>query len=448
MWKRGKSEADNDADGYFVHTAAQDADGETLEEVSAAALLRGLNVTSEDYARVVVDRIMGLASQLGASDLHLDATPQGHLVRLRIDGNLLELGVVPAGERTSIVSRLKALAGLVTYRSELPQEGRLELRHQQLEARLVTLPTMHGERIVVRFGGLVQRQWMVADLGLDADTESRFHTALASPAGVILITGPVGSGKTTTAYAACRTLMAQGRQTRGRSRCVVTLEDPIECELPGVAQSQIEPHLGFDWSCGLKALLRQDPEVMLIGEVRDAETAQVAFRAAMTGQLVLSTMHARNLVDSLIRLIDLQVPSQHVLAGLQLTLCQRLIRRRCPVCATVPGNEPTSNTPAAGNSLQAEVPATVPADATGERIIGCEHCEYSGYSGRLLIAESLGELTDDLARAVCSGAQASELQRLAIQAGMTPLAELARQTVERGETTLAEVARHVRALAN
>ncbi len=188
-------------------------------------------------------------------------------------------------------------------------------------------------------------QWQLEDLGLTESQLERHRSALSLPSGVIIISGAVGAGKTTTAYAALRWLSQQLR------RCVVTLEDPIECEIPGIAQSQIDPHVGFDWQTGLRSLLRQDPEVMFIGEIRDAQTAQCAFRASMSGQLVVTTMHARSIEEARMRLLDMQVPSQHLTYGLQLLTCQQLVPRSC-TCQT-----------------------------------GCPSCNYTGECGRTLLVE-------------------------------------------------------------
>lgn len=384
-------------------------------ECTAGALTAGLDPNGETYAAQVIDRLFGWAVELGASDIHLDASSEGHLVRLRIDGSLRELGTIPAGKLTSLGARLKALAKLLTYRNDIPQEGRLERPGLGLEARVVTLPTLHGERIVIRLGGRRQKAWRLDDLSMDARTSALLHQAVSAPSGVILITGPVGSGKTTTAYAILRTLLHVGVESNER-RCIVTLEDPIECELPGTAQSQIEPNAGFDWASGLRALLRQDPEIMLIGEIRDAETAQTAFRAAMTGQLVVTTMHARSVADSLIRLVDLKVPTQHILAGLQLTISQRLVRRLCD-CAR--------NVPSGG-------------------VVGCSVCDFTGMNGRAPLAEAHGELTGPLARAVSAEADQAELQRLAVADGLITLASAAEEMIRAGLTTPEEVSLHLR----
>jgi type II secretory ATPase GspE/PulE/Tfp pilus assembly ATPase PilB-like protein len=252
----------------------------------------------------------------------------------------------------------------------------------------------------------------LSELGFEAGQLSAIERALQARAGVVLFTGPVGAGKTTSAYASLRWLTsnsdasATGSASLASSarRCVVTLEDPIESELPGVSQAQIDPQVGFDWALGLKSLLRQDPEVIFIGEIRDAQTAQLAFRASMTGQLVISTMHARSGCEALLRLIDMQVASQHLLSGLRLLACQRLVRRRCQ-CES-----------------------------------GCERCDFSRFCGRMLLGELLPELSGELSRAVLMGRDLRGLEQAAQEQGFQNLAAAANHAIAQGETTAEEIA--------
>ena len=321
------------------------------------ALLAQLDPAADNYAVELVERILQLAVARRASDVHLDAGHDGLILRLRVDGQLHEIGPVPQGKQASVAARLKSMAGLLTYRQDIPQEGRLIFGNPRREARVVTFPTLHGERTVLRVVAHQSDQWQLDGLGMSPAHLERHVTALSEASGVLLISGAVGAGKTTTAYAALRWLATQ------LSRCVATLEDPIECEVPGIAQSQIDPHVGFDWHTGLRSLLRQDPEVMFIGEIRDAHTAQVAFRASMSGQLVVTTMHARSVGEAWMRLLDMQVPSQHLVYGLRLLTCQQLVPRACS-CET-----------------------------------GCDACSFTGQLGRQLHLEMLPPLEGDFARA-------------------------------------------------
>jgi general secretion pathway protein E len=284
--------------------------------------LSSLNPAAENYATIVLDRLMASAAAVGASDIHIEQTAGAMIqLRWRVEGELVELGTIPDGKTAHLLSRIKAISRMVSYRHDIPQEGRMILAtaNGQLDARVSTLPLVHGERVVIRLAGRQAVQWMPEDLGLPQTTLERLFSVLEQTSGVVLITGPAGSGKTTTAYACVRHLTRQAR-----TRSIVSLEDPVESDLPGVAQSQISINTGYCWSDGLKAVLRQDPEVLLVGEIRDDETARVVFQAAMTGQLVITTMHARSPADALRRLLDMQVPIHHVRSALDFLICQKL----------------------------------------------------------------------------------------------------------------------------
>ncbi len=370
-----------------------------------------LNPRADDYAAGVIDRILSRAVNAGASDIHLNQQAKSVSIRWRVNGRLIELGSVGDGESTSILGRIKALAGLVTYRHDIPQEGRLILRQQQLEARVGTLPTLHGERAVIRLTARQAAKWFPEDLGLPDNVLARLTAALDAPSGVLLITGPAGSGKTTTAYACLRSLTSHDQV-----RSMVTLEDPVETELPGVAQSQIDPGRGYHWSSGLKALLRQDPEIMLVGEIRDADTASLVFQAALTGQLVISTMHARSAADALRRLLDLGVPPYHLRSGLDLLLCQRLFPRIC----------------GCQKSTDSKVEEA-----------RCSVCGGSAVDGQLLFCEMLPPVEGALARAIVQDADSQQLQEAAESLGMHDLDTLVLAAIAAGEVSGVEVKRRL-----
>ena len=410
MWKRPKdTKPSDDREQCVALSPAASQQAHTSAQPLLENVLQDLDSSTDDYATKISDRILELAVSCGASDVHLDATGAGYLLRLRMDGQLREIGAVPRGQQASISARLKSLAQLLSYRSDIPQEGRLIFGPMRREARVVTFPTLHGERIVIRIAPPRHTAWQLSDLGLNTAQKSLVERSLQSRAGVVLFSGPVGSGKTTSAYASLRWIVSDKKACstveadRGH-RCVVTLEDPIESEVPGTAQAQIDPSVGFEWSTGLRSLLRQDPEVIFIGEIRDAETAQLAFRASMAGQLVISTMHASSACEALTRLLDMQVPSQHLLSGLRLLTCQRLVRRRCPECEA-----------------------------------GCERCQFSGFAGRMLLSECLPEPSGSLARAILSASEVRVLERAAQEQGFEPLAVQAAWAVEQRQTTVAEV---------
>lgn len=374
-----------------------------------------LDTASDLYAAQVVDRILKAAVAAQASDVHLTEGNQVHTVLFRVHGKLMRLPDIPAGSTTSISGRIKALARLITYRHDIPQEGRLVFaldgnsaessRNGRMEVRVSTLPTLHGERLVLRFAAAQAEPWLPADLGLPGDVHRRLTDALGRPSGVILISGTAGSGKTTTAYAALRQLLSQTEL-----RSVVTLEDPIECEISGAAQSQIQPDSEYDWSSGLKAILRQDPEVIFVGEIRDSQTAAVTFQAAMTGQLVISTLHARSVVDALQRLLDMGVPYQHLRSGLTCLVCQRLLPELCDCRHTTPAQLP------------------------------CPACGGSGRSGRCLLAEVLPAMDGELAKCLAEGSDSSSLQAAAVSLNMTTLATQTKQAVDQGRVSAEDAA--------
>lgn len=372
----------------------------------------GLDPTHESYAVTVVDRILQAAVAAHVTDIHFELNRERTLLLWRIDGTLINLGSVPNGRSTSILNRIKALARLVTYRADVPQEGRLIVPEYQLEARVGTLPTLHGERAVIRLASGRKKLRSLQELGFSDATLNKTQQAIHSTSGVILICGPAGSGKTTTAYACLRELASDNSTPRS----LVTLEDPIEIEFPGAAQSQINPAVGYDWASGLKALLRQDPEVMLVGEIRDAATAAVVFDAAVTGQLVITTMHARSAADAVRRLLDMQIPPHHLLSGLNLLICQRLLRSTC-TCQQV---SPVGN----------EVPTQ------------CSHCGGSGYNGRFMLAEVLPEIEMDLARALMTDSNTKQIEAIAASSGMKTLLQQATEACSAGRTTSAELKKH------
>lgn len=387
-----------------------------------ATELRQLDAASPLYATQVVELLLAAATAAGASDVHLHPTPQGLLVQWRIDGVLLRIGEFPRGKAADVVARLKVLAELLTYKTDAPQEGRIRPAeagaNPAVEMRVSTFPTLHGERAVVRLFAGEQRFQQLADLGLPAEVEAALSKLLIETSGAILLTGPAGSGKTTTAYACVREI---ARASRGQ-RSVVTLEDPIESALPGVSQSQVQPAAGFTLATGLRSLMRQDPEVILVGEIRDRETVETVFQAALTGHLVVSTFHAGSAAGALSRLSEMGLEPYLLTSGLRAVLHQRLVRRLCDCAgaATDLLGLPVANAKAAGR---------------------CEACRHTGYRGRLVLAEMLPPLAGDLAQAVLQRRDAAELSRLAAAAGMTTVFARACTAVENGQTDPAEVRR-------
>ncbi|MCI0361903.1 MAG: Flp pilus assembly complex ATPase component TadA [Planctomycetaceae bacterium] len=394
--------------------------------------LRGLDAAGYDYATQFVELLLAEARERATSDVHLQPTPQGLAIRWRIDGVLQPLGEFPSGQAADVVTRLKVLAGLLTYKTDVPQEGRIPATGD-CEMRVSTFPTLHGERAVVRLFAAERQFITVADLGLPGEIEAPLMSLLDETSGAILITGPAGSGKTTTAYACLRHITARSHGQRS----IVSLEDPIEMALDGVAQSQVNPAAGFDLPTGLRSLMRQDPEVILVGEVRDAQTAATAFQASLTGHLVLSTFHAGSAASGLARVIDLGIEPYLVRSGLRAMLHQRLVRRLCECAqAATPG----SAGPTAGLPSSADPFLGLPIK-TARIAAGCPKCSQTSYLGRLVLAELLPPLEGDLGRAVLARSDVHELHRLAMAAGMTEIYERACQAAEAGQTDPAEIRR-------
>lgn len=390
---------------------------------TAASLARDLaqlDPREGTYATQFVERLLSAACARQASDLHLTPSAQGLVVRWRVDGVLEEIGTFPSGEATDIVARLKVLADLLTYRQELPQEGRLRAGAPEFEMRLSTFPTLYGERAVVRIFRQARQLERLADLGLPDDIEAALRRALAQTSGAILITGPAGSGKTTTAYAALRELAAHDVP-----RSIITLEDPIEAVLPAAAQAAIQPAAGFDFPTALRSLMRQDPEVILLGEVRDRDTALSAFRAALTGHLVLTTFHAGNAAGAISRLNDMGIEPYLLRSGVQAIIGQRLVRRLCTCSA--PSTDPAER-------LGLDVPTVfLPR--------GCDACAQTGYAGRRVLAEMLPPLVEELGTAVLERRDAHHLDAIARRMGMESLWQRAAAAVAAGHTSPAEIRR-------
>lgn len=356
-----------------------------------------------------------------ASDLHLQPTRDGVELRWRIDGVLQLVGRWPKSIAPNLVSRLKVLADLLTYRTEVPQEGRIQDAPSGVEMRLSTFPTLYGEKAVVRIFAGSESLQRFSDLGLPEDVGHVILRTLGETAGALFVTGPAGSGKTTTIYACLRELAAR---TAG-SRCLATLEDPIESALPGVVQSQVNEAAGFDLATGLRSILRQDPEVLLVGEIRDRATAEGVFQASLTGHLVLTTFHAGTAAEAISRLGDMGIEPYLLRSAVLAILCQRLVRRLC-TCAT-----PTTD-------LEQRLGLPVERCWIAN---GCDRCWGTGYRNRKVLAELLAPGHGELGRAILSRSDSTRLEKLAVKTGMITRWQRAYAAVENGETSPAEVRR-------
>ncbi|HEU4628952.1 MAG TPA: ATPase, T2SS/T4P/T4SS family [Gemmatimonadaceae bacterium] len=417
------------------------------DAVTAQELIAGLagdGVQRLDQDDVALDDLVHLANEAPvvrlvnllllealdarASDVHLEGYPDGLRVRYRIDGVLQDAPSPPPHLMAAVVSRLKIMAELDIAERRLPQDGRIRLRLQsrQVDVRVSTLPTLRGESVVLRLLDKERGRIALSGLGMAADTQARFEEVIRRPHGIVLSTGPTGSGKTTTLYAAVD-LIRTGREK------ILTVEDPVEYQLPGVPQVPVNEKAGVTFATALRALLRQDPDVMLVGEIRDPETAEIATQAALTGHLVLSTLHTNDAPTALTRLLDLDVAAYLVASTVDAVLAQRLVRVICPECKV-----PAPLDPAAARLLDAG------GEARAWRGTGCAACRDTGYRGRTGIYELL-VMDDDLRAEVQRRRGSGELRQLAIQKGMRTLQDDGLRLVRAGVTTLEEVLRVARA---
>lgn len=365
-----------------------------------------------------------------ASDVHLEGYADGLHVRYRVDGVLQPAPSPPPHLTAAIISRLKIMAELDIAERRMPQDGRIRLRLQnrQVDVRVSTAPTLRGESVVLRLLDKERGRISLTELGMADDTFEQFKESIARPHGIVLVTGPTGSGKTTTLYGAIE-LLRTGREK------ILTVEDPVEYELPGVPQVPVNEKVGVTFAAALRSLLRQDPDIILVGEIRDAETAQIATQAALTGHLVLSTLHTNDAPSALTRLLDLGVASYLVASTVDAVLAQRLVRVICPKCKA-----PTQPDKRAARVFDIEAQGL----GTVWKGQGCEFCRETGYRGRQGVYELL-VMDNHLRLETQSRRGSEELREIAIRNGMRTLQEDALRLVRAGVTTLDEVMRVARA---
>jgi general secretion pathway protein E len=377
-----------------------------------------------------VNALILQAVEAGASDIHIEPTESGLRTRLRVDGVLREAGMVPAGLGPGVVSRLKIMARLDVAERRLPQDGRLRLavRGRDVDLRVSVVPTLEGEGVVLR---ILDRGSVALDLdalGFCAAESAALGALLAETSGMVLVTGPTGSGKTTTLYAA----LHQVDRTRLK---VCTIEDPVEYRLDGVSQVQVRPQIGLTFPAALRAMLRHDPDVILVGEIRDTATAEVAAQAALTGHLVLATLHTNDAPSAVTRLLDLGVPDYLIASVLRGALAQRLLRRLCPTCRA-----PYAAPPALVGKLGLAALAEADGPILLHRATGCPACHGSGYRGRTTLLQIM-PVTPALRELVLSRADAASIGRAAAAEGMPGLLQAGLRKALAGETSVEEVLR-------
>ena len=379
----------------------------------------------------LVDALLAASVAVGASDLHLLPTADGLQATWRIDGVLQPVGKIAPELAANVVTRLKVLARLLTYRTNVPQEGRITADGSAVEVRISTFPTLFGEKVVARnLPRGAQPLANLAELGLPSEVQQSLRNALSQTSGALVVAGPAGSGKTTTAYACLREIL----HASGSQRSIASLEDPVEVVLPGVAQSQVADAAGFDLLTGLRSLVRQDPEVIFIGEIRDPEAAAVAIQAALTGQLLVTTFHATDAASALSRLGEMGIPPYAIRSAIHAIVAQRLVRRLCD-CA-IPDEAAPAELIALLPSLGIE-----PQRLRRHRPDGCEACRSTGYLGRLALAEILDLRLQAIGAAILQRADAAAIRQAATSAGMIPLARRAAELVAAGQTSVSEVVR-------
>ncbi|MGJ7510787.1 type II secretion system ATPase GspE [Variovorax sp. GT1P44] len=372
-----------------------------LESAGDAPIIRMLNA------------LLTQAARDGASDIHIEPYERTSSVRFRIDGTLREVVQPNRALHAALISRLKIMADLDISEKRLPQDGRISLRigTRAVDVRVSTLPSAHGERAVLRLLDKSESKLTLESVGMQGDTLARFEHLIGQPHGIILVTGPTGSGKTTTLYAALSRLDAS-------SSNIMTVEDPIEYELPGVGQTQVNAKIELTFAKALRAILRQDPDVIMIGEIRDFETAQIAIQASLTGHLVLATLHTNDSVSAVTRLTDMGVEPFLLSSSLLGVLAQRLVRKLCPVCS-------------------------IPAPGTEGQPVGCDACGQTGYQGRTGIFELL--VADDTVQSLIHNrAPESQLFVAAERGGLRSMREDGERLLKAGVTSRAELLRVTR----
>jgi general secretion pathway protein E len=399
--------------------AADDADLERLKDlVSDAPVIRAVN------------RLIAQASDQRASDIHIEPTEDSLAIRFRVDGVLRAMPALPPAMRAPLVSRIKIMAGLNIAERRLPQDGRLRIavRGHEIDLRVATAPGIHGESVVLRILDRSRLALDFATLGFDAALAEAFRGAVHHPHGIILVTGPTGSGKTTTLYAALAELNQPERK-------VLTVEDPIEYRLTGVVQTQVNPAIGFTFGSALRSFLRQDPDVIMVGEIRDRETAETAVQAALTGHMILSTLHTNTAAGAVTRLLDMGVEPFLLSSVLTGVLAQRLVRRLCTACRE-------DYAPAAALAPLFEgVGLALP-----ERLYqatGCARCGGTGYVGRLAIFELI-TVDAAIAQLILARADMRAIAEAAASGSMRPLVGDGLAKAARGLTTVEDVLRVVR----
>jgi general secretion pathway protein E len=415
-----------------IETDPTEGDAEGADDVD-----RLRDLASEAPVVRLVNLLIARALDDRASDVHIESFEGALKVRYRIDGVLREVEGPPARLRAAVISRIKIMARLNIAERRLPQDGRikLSLKGREVDLRVATTPGLHGENVVLR---VLDRSGVALDLpglGLDGPALAGFSAAIKRPNGVVLITGPTGSGKTTTLYAALIELNSPDRK-------VITAEDPVEYQIDGVCQIQVKPQIDLTFAAILRSVLRQDPDVIMVGEIRDRETASIAVQAALTGHLVVSTLHTNGAAAAVGRLLDMGVEDYLIASTLGGVLAQRLVRRLCPHCSR-PQEVALGGGLGAAGLARRFLGRSVEGAAGLREPVGCPRCDGTGYRGRLAVVEFL-PMTEAVARLVLARADVRQIHDSAVSAGMRPLFEDGVLKALAGLTSMDEILRVAR----
>jgi len=405
---------------------------EASEALDDETDLSGIEAAVEEAPIVkLVQAIMTQAASDRASDVHIEPTEKDVRVRFRVDGVLHEVMHSPKSIQGGLISRLKVMGDLNIAEKRVPQDGRVSIRvnNRTLDLRLATLPTVFGEKIVIRILDKSNALLQLSELGFLPDAFERFERSFRKPYGAILVTGPTGSGKSTTLYATLNIVNSVDRH-------IVTVEDPVEYRLPGVNQMQVNPKAGLTFASALRSILRADPDIILIGEVRDRETAMIAVESALTGHLVLSSLHTNDAPSAITRLIEMEVETFLVASAIDCIVAQRLARKLCDRCRDAYLPEPSELTEAGYAREQL--------GELGEffRPVGCGSCANTGYRGRIGLYEVM-PMTEEIERLTVERASSETVKRVAVEQGMKTLREDGLEKARAGITSIEEIARVV-----
>jgi len=402
-----------DIDGSSVQTRAEDL----------------LSIADKAPAIKLVNRIFFQAVHSRASDIHIEPYENEARIRFRVDGVLHDVATLPKQQIPALLSRLKIMANLNIAERRLCQDGRsrIKIGEDLVDIRVSVIPTLGGERIMLRLLDKSRGRLTLDQAGFSGDVLSSFHRLIAMPHGIILLTGPTGSGKTTTLYAALNELNCEERN-------ILTVEDPIEYQIPGIGQMQVKPKINLTFANCLRHILRQDPDVIMIGEIRDLETAEIAIQASLTGHLVLSTLHTNDSASAVTRLMDMGIEPYLISSSVVAVMAQRLIRVICPNCKVPDGAQEHAI------SIAGQSPSASPVRGPLYKGMGCENCLQTGYLGRTGIFELL-IVDDDIKEMMTTRCAAHTIKQAAVEKGMSTLRDDGLRKALAGETTLEEVCR-------